>query len=141
MRFTLELDKLVDYLEGCAMALATLTDAPLIENAGFTFRPLAVPSRGSVELAVWALEVEPGACSERHSVDREEVFLLQEGRVVVEVGVDEHEPDPGDAVIVAPHTPLRLRNTGDVPARLTVCTSKGIRGIVDGAEIDPPWAQ
>ncbi|MDT7725152.1 MAG: hypothetical protein QOI21_1728 [Actinomycetota bacterium] len=123
------------------MTLATLSEAPTIENAGFVFRPLAVPSRGSRELAIWALEVAPGAQSDAHTASREEVFLLRSGRISVEVGDEVHEPAPGDAVIAPPDTHLRLRNPGSEPAVLTVCTSKGIQGRLNGQTISPPWAQ
>ncbi|PXY32570.1 cupin domain-containing protein [Prauserella muralis] len=123
------------------MTLVTLAQAPTFTRDGFVFRPLAVPSRGSAELAVWSLEVRPEARSEPHTVDREEVFVLHEGRAVVEVGGVVHELEPGDAAIAAPHTPLRVHNPGPVPARLTVCTSKGIRGTVGDTTIDPPWAR
>ncbi|WP_216214519.1 cupin domain-containing protein [Amycolatopsis aidingensis] len=123
------------------MTLARWAEAPRFDNAGFVFHPQAVPSRGSAELAVWALEATPGARSERHTVDREEVFVLHEGRLVAEVGAAEHEFTPGDALIVPPDTPLCLHNPGARSARLTVCTSRGIRGVVHGRTIDPPWAQ
>ncbi|MEU3271313.1 cupin domain-containing protein [Saccharomonospora sp. NPDC006951] len=123
------------------MTLATYADAPVFSNAGFVFRSLAVPSRGSAELAVWSLEAGPGATSELHTVDREEVFVLHEGRVIVEVDGDAHELGPGDAAMSVPGRPLRLRNPGAQPAWLTVCTSKGITGVVDGVTIAPPWAR
>jgi quercetin dioxygenase-like cupin family protein len=123
------------------MTLASLADAPTFENLGFTVRPLAVPSRGSTELAVWTLEAAPGAASERHTVSREEVFVLQAGQVRAEVGDDVHVLAPGDALIVPPDTPLRLVNPGTEPARLTVATSKGIFGVVQGTTVNPPWAQ
>lgn len=123
------------------MALATLAAAPRFENAGFVFRPLAVPSRGSTELAIWALEASAGAQSERHTVDREEVFVLHEGAVTFEVGEAVHEPARGDAVLVPPGVPLRLLNRSGAAARLTVCTSRGMRGTIGTTTIDPPWAQ
>jgi len=123
------------------MTLATLSEAPAIVNGGFVFRPLAVPSRGSSELAIWSLDVAPGARSDPHTVSREEVFLLRSGRISVEVGGEVHEPAPGDAVIVPPDTHLRLSNLGTEPALLTVCTSKGMLGSLNGQTIAPPWAQ
>jgi len=123
------------------MTLSTLSGAPVIENGGFVFRPLAVPSRGSRELAVWSLEVAPGAESDAHTASREEVFLLRSGTIAIEVGDDVHKPSPGDAVIAPPDTHLRLRNVGGEPASLTVCTSKGIQGTLNGQTITPPWAQ
>ncbi|MEY9926481.1 quercetin dioxygenase-like cupin family protein [Catenulispora sp. GP43] len=124
------------------MPLATLADAPRFARDGFTFRPLAVPSRGSAELAVWALELEPGAVSEAHSVDREEVFVVVSGTVAATVAGREATAGPGDAIIVPAHADLRIRNASDQdPARLTVATSVGMRAIVDGAPFTPPWAQ
>jgi quercetin dioxygenase-like cupin family protein len=136
----LSLVNLLDHLEDL-MTLATLAEAPAIENGGFVFRPLAVPSRGSAELAIWSVDVAPGARSEPHTVSREEVFLLRSGRISVEVGDEVHEPSPGDAVIVPPDTHLRLNNIGTEPALLTVCTSKGMLGTLNGKTIAPPWAQ
>lgn len=123
------------------MTLASFAGAPRFDNGGFVARSLAVPSRGSTELAVWSLEAAPGAVSERHTVDREEVFVLQDGQLVVEVGEQVHELRPGDAAIAAPGVPLRLRNATSAAARLTVCTSRGMRGTVNGKTIDPPWAR
>ena len=110
------------------MTLASLSEAPTIDNAGSVSRPPAVPSRGSAELAIWSVEVAPGAHSEPHTVSREEVFfLLRSGRVSVEVGDKVHEPAPADAIIVPPDTPLRLGNPRSEKALLTVCTSQGIQ--------------
>jgi hypothetical protein len=89
------------------MTLASLSEAPTIDNAGSVSRPPAVPSRGFAELAIWSVEVAPGAHSEPHTVSREEVFGLRSGRVSVEVGDKVHEPAPADAIIVPPDTPLR----------------------------------
>lgn len=122
--------------------LSTLADAPRFARDGFTFRPLAVPSRGSTELAVWALDLEPGAASEAHSMDREEVFVVISGEVAATVAGREATAGPGDAIIVPPHAGLRIRNaSAENPARLTVATSAGMRAVVDGVPFTPPWAQ
>ncbi|KAA9165479.1 cupin domain-containing protein [Amycolatopsis acidicola] len=123
------------------MTVASLADAPRFENFGFVFRPLAVPSRGSTELAVWTLEMPPGATGERHTVSCEEVFVLQAGEVRFEVGDTVPDVAVGDAVIVPPGGSLRLSNPGSSLARLVVCTSKGILGTIKGKTIVPPWAQ
>ncbi|MEY9893319.1 quercetin dioxygenase-like cupin family protein [Catenulispora sp. MAP12-49] len=124
------------------MPLSTLADAPHFARDGFTFRPLAVPSRGSTELAVWALDLEPGAVSETHSMDREEIFVVIGGAVCATVGGREATAGPGDAIIVPAHAGLQIRNAStEEPARLTVATSVGMRAIVGGAPFTPPWAQ
>lgn len=123
------------------MPVATLAEAPRFERGGAVFRPLAVPSRGSAELAVWLLELEPGLTGEEHSVSREEVFVLQSGVLELALGGEVHRLAPGDAVIVAPDTLFRLDNPGAEPARATVCTSTGMVGTVGGTTIVPPWTR
>jgi quercetin dioxygenase-like cupin family protein len=124
------------------MPLSTLADAPTFERDGFTFRPLAVPSRGSTELAIWSLELGPGARSELHSMDREEVFVVLEGTVSASVAGRELLAESGDAIIVPADAVLQLRNhCPQNPARLTAVTSVGMKATVGGATFAPPWAQ
>ncbi|NUR58873.1 MAG: cupin domain-containing protein [Catenulispora sp.] len=124
------------------MPLTTLADAPTFELEGFTFRPLAVPSRGSTELAIWALELVPGATSEVHSMDREEVFVVVEGKVGATVAGEEVLAAAGDAIIVPAHAVLQLRNAcAENPAKVTAVTSVGMKATVGGSSFAPPWAQ
>ena len=123
------------------MPVSSLAQAQAFQRSGFTFRSLAVPSTGTRELAVWTVEVAPGAQSELHSVDREEVLVVQEGNLSMT------EPDrvvhagPGDALIVPAHQPIQLRNASDqAPARFTAVTSAGMKGMVGGQLFSPPWA-
>jgi quercetin dioxygenase-like cupin family protein len=124
------------------MPLTALADAPTFERDGFTFRPLAVPSRGSTELAIWALELTPGACSEIHSMDREEVFVVVEGEIRATVAGEDVVAKVGDALIVPAHAVLQLRNgCPHGPARVTAVTSVGMKATIGGATFAPPWAQ
>ncbi|MDH6577700.1 cupin domain-containing protein [Kitasatospora sp. MAP5-34] len=124
------------------MPLSTLADAKVFARDGFTFRPLAVPSRGSTELALWALEIAPGAASEVHSMDREEVFVVITGQVCATVGGQELSAGSGDAIIVPARTLLQIRNAGsENPATLTAATSVGMKATVGDATFPPPWAQ
>ncbi|GAA1982131.1 cupin domain-containing protein [Catenulispora subtropica] len=124
------------------MPLTTLADAPTFERDGFTFRPLAVPSRGSAELAVWTVELAPGVHSEVHSMDREEVFVVVEGRVSATVAGEDVLAAAGDAIVVPAHAVLQLRNAcPQNPARVTAVTSVGMRATVGGNSFAPPWAQ
>ncbi|GAA0395416.1 cupin [Acrocarpospora corrugata] len=124
------------------MSTVTRADAPVFERDGTTIHSLAVPSRGSKELAVWSLEFAPGARSPEHSVDREEVFVVQAGRLLVTIDGVEHAAGPGDALIVPVDTMFWLANGSDTAAaQATVCTSAGIQGTLGGTVISPPWAQ
>ncbi|MFF4988686.1 cupin domain-containing protein [Streptosporangium saharense] len=124
------------------MTVANLADAPVFANGDTTTRSLAVPSRGSSELAVWAFDMNPGASGPEHTVDREEVFVVTSGRVVAVLGGVEHVAGEGDALIVSPNTPFALRNASQTErATGTVCTSAGITASLGGKTILPPWAQ
>ncbi|MDH6128101.1 cupin domain-containing protein [Kitasatospora sp. GP82] len=124
------------------MPLSTIADAAAFARDGFTFRPLAVPSRGSAELAIWALEIAPDAASEIHSMDREEVFVVVNGKVSATVGGVEVTAQDGDAIIVPANTPLQIRNAcPENPATLTAATSVGMKATVGDATFPPPWAQ
>jgi mannose-6-phosphate isomerase-like protein (cupin superfamily) len=123
------------------MPVSTLAEAKTIEFHGLTARPIAVPSRGSAELAVWHLEVAPGLRGEEHTVDREEVFVVRSGRLSGTLGGEPCEVGPGDALIVPPGVPFGLANHGSEPARVVVCTSAGVRASLNGRTIVPPWSE
>jgi quercetin dioxygenase-like cupin family protein len=123
------------------MPVSRLADANRIEFHGLTARPIAVPSRGSTELAVWHLEVAPGVRGEEHTVDREEVFVVRSGRLSGTLGGEPCAAGPGDALIVPPDVPFLLGNDGAESARVVVCTSAGVRATLDGRTVVPPWSE
>lgn len=123
------------------MPVSTLADARTIEIPGLAARPMAVPSRGSSELAVWHLEVAPGVRGEEHTVDREEVFVVRSGRLRGTIGGEPCEAGPGDALIVPPGVPFALGNDGAEPAHAVVCTSAGVRATLGGRTVVPPWSE
>lgn len=101
---------------------------------GFEFRSLAVPSRGSSEIALWTVDVPEGGDGTPHTASREEVFYVLSGSVTIQ----EQTAGPGDVIVVPANTELSL--TGG-PARVVVATSVGIKGtLADGQTITPPWS-
>lgn len=113
--------------------LVTGDSAAEYEFHGFKFRSLAVPSRGSTEIAMWTIDVPEGADSAPHTVDKEEVFYVQSGSVEIQG----HVAGPGDVVVVAPHTELAVRGG---PAHVIVATSVGVSGVLNGERIQGPWS-
>jgi mannose-6-phosphate isomerase-like protein (cupin superfamily) len=105
------------------------------------FFPLSSPSRGGTELAVWQLRLAPDTVGVPHLIDREEVFILAAGELLIQV--DDAEPVrllPGDAVAVAGGCRLSA-NSGPEGAVATVCTRAGLQAtMADGSVISPPWA-
>ena len=119
------------------MPVLSPADARVHEHGGFTFTSLAVPSRGTTELALWTVEVPPGASSELHSMDREEVFWVAAGAVTAEgVGT----AAAGEVLVVPAGTLFRLANPGPEPARLVAVTSAGMRATIGGRTFTPPWS-
>ncbi|MBA3798295.1 MAG: cupin domain-containing protein [Actinomycetota bacterium] len=122
------------------MPVATLAEAPEFTLGDAVFRPLAVPSRGSTELAVWALDLAPGMTGEAHSLDREEVLVIHSGQVSARVGIQDIEAGPGDAVIVPPDTSFTLRNPGAEPVRATAMITAGCLATLGDRTFSPPWS-
>ncbi|GAB2833305.1 cupin domain-containing protein [Actinoallomurus bryophytorum] len=123
------------------MPVSTLAEARTIEFHGLTARPIAVPSRGTSELAIWHLEVGPGVRGEEHTVDREEVFVVRTGRLSGTLGGEPCEAGPGDALIVPPGVPFSLGNDGSESAQVLVCTSAGVQASLNGQTVVPPWSE
>jgi quercetin dioxygenase-like cupin family protein len=104
------------------------------EFGGFEFRPFAVPSRGSTEIALWTVDVPEGGDGKPHTASKEEVFYVLSGSVTIQG----QTAKAGDAIVVPPNTELSL--TGG-PARVLVATSVGIIGtLADGTKVTPPWS-
>jgi mannose-6-phosphate isomerase-like protein (cupin superfamily) len=124
------------------MPVATLSTANVFALDGFIIRPLAVPSRGSTELALWSVEAAPGAGSVRHSLDHEEVFVVHSGRLTATIAGKDESAAEGDTLIVPADTLFQIRNEGEVTMLATACTTKGLLATVEGeGTFAPPWAQ
>ncbi|ROS72083.1 cupin domain-containing protein [Cellulomonas sp. PhB143] len=116
-------------------------EAETFDLPGVRFRSLAAPRLGSGQVCFWRLTVDVGVESpEAHTLDRDEVFAVLEGRVRVVPGGAELEA--GDVAVVPAGSPIRLRNTGDQQAALHVAIQAGFSATMDGstAAATPPWA-
>jgi quercetin dioxygenase-like cupin family protein len=128
---------------GDAMNVIRSGDAPVFDAAGTTVTAYAAPSRGSAELSVWRLELEPGSTSPLHHMDREEVFLGLEGRVIATVDGREQELGAGDCLILPPGSAFTFHVPDDTPFRGVACLPAGALATLaaDGSTFAPPWAE
>ena len=124
-----------------SIAMTRAAEAPRFHLPGLEFTGLASPSRGSAELCTWRLTIEAEmAATEHHTLDRDEVFMVIRGAVLLSP-----ESDPisaGDAAVVRAGSPIQLANVGDGEAEVIVAVSADFTpSTADGSEIGtPPWA-
>ena len=112
------------------------------ELPGTRFTSLATPSRGSVETAVWQVEIEPGTLPSPHALTREEVFVVLDGTASVEIGGVAATANAGDAIAVPPDTTFVLANASEETLRLLCCLPVGGQARMgDQDPFTPPWAQ
>src|SRR4051812_33963476 len=125
------------------MAIVRAAEAPVFELPGFQFNGLTAPSRGAHELCTWRLHVAPGAASDLHKLDHEEVFIVLAGTLTTVVDGHETVLSPGDALSVPAHTLLAVSNPTSTPASAIVCLPVGAQGeFADGRKVGTPaWAQ
>lgn len=111
------------------------------ELPGLRFTSLASPTTNGSETCLWQLDVDAGLDSgQAHSLDRDEVFVVLDGRVRLQPGGPELAA--GDAAVVPAGEPIQLSNAGDGAARLHVAIRAGfVATMADGTAIGtPPWA-
>ncbi|MEO6013061.1 MAG: cupin domain-containing protein [Devosia sp.] len=118
---------------------STTTTFDIIPGVHFT--PVASPSRGTSETAIWRARVLPHMIGVVHHMTREEIVVAISGSGVVTIGDESHALQPGDAFAVPAFTDFRLECAGDVPFEAMVVLPVGGRAIV-GTEpsFAPPWS-
>ena len=125
------------------MPITRAAEAPHFDLDGFHFLGFTSPNRGATELCTWQLDVDPGAASIAHRINREEVFIPLEGTLSIVLDGEEVELMPGDTCAVPAHCLFQVANRSNGAVRALVCISAGFKATsADGREIDtPPWAQ
>ena len=106
----------------------------IFETPNAVMRTLAAPSLGSCELAVWTVEMRAGQAGPLHSADHEQVWVVLEGRLVV----NDNAYGTGEAVVIAAGEQRHI--TAPEPFRALVASRGG--GTVTTAEGTRPlpWA-
>ncbi|MFI2434007.1 cupin domain-containing protein [Streptomyces sp. NPDC018693] len=108
---------------------------------GARFVSYATPRTGSTELCAWRGEIPAGTKAPVHTVNREEIFHLLVGELLITLDGENHRITAGDTVIVTPGTPFGVENPTDHTALSWVTTSIGLEAeLADGTRITPPWA-
>jgi len=102
---------------------------------------MASPSRGSAGLCTWRLTLKAGLASpEPHTLDRDEVFMVITGAIVLQP--DGEPVAAGDVAVVPAGQPIQVANVGEGDAEVIVAITAGFTAsAADGTPIGtPPWA-
>lgn len=105
------------------------------------FTSLATPSRGTRETSIWRVRLDVGGEPARHSVTREEIFVVLSGRARVHWEDAAHEAGPGDSIVVPPHVSFALECASAEPAELLCCLPVGGQAQLGDRLFTPPWAE
>lgn len=114
----------------------TFTNIP-----GVHFTPVASPSRGSRETAVWRAVVLPGSDGLVHHMTREEIIVAVKGKGSITVGTEAFALQPGDAFAVPAFVDFRLDCAGADAFEAMVVLPVGGRAVVGTQpSFEPPWS-
>ncbi|MFD5817857.1 cupin domain-containing protein [Streptomyces sp. NPDC059618] len=123
------------------MPVIRSSEAVVHEIHGARFVSYASPRSGSKELCAWRAEIPAGHRAPVHTVDREEVFLLLSGELLVTLDGRTERMTEGDTLIITPGVSFGVENPTRETALSWVTTSVGLRAeLADGSVLTPPWA-
>jgi quercetin dioxygenase-like cupin family protein len=123
------------------MPVVRSSEAVVHEIHGVRFVSYATPLSGSKELCAWRGEIPAGAKGPLHTVNREEIFHLLTGELLITLDGRTERITAGDTVIINPGVPLGIENPAQETATAWVTTSIGLQAeLADGSVLTPPWA-
>ncbi|MEU5319592.1 cupin domain-containing protein [Streptomyces sp. NPDC021056] len=123
------------------MPVIRSSEAVTHEIHGARFVSYATPLTGSKELCAWRGEIPAGTKAPAHTVNREEIFHLLDGELLITLDDATHRITAGDTLIINPGATLSVENPTDRTAITWVTTSIGLQAtLADGTVITPPWA-
>ncbi|MGW5660486.1 cupin domain-containing protein [Streptomyces sp. NPDC003758] len=123
------------------MPVVRSSQAVTHEMHGARFVSHATPLSGSRELCAWRGEIPAGTRAPLHTVNREEIFHLLSGELLITLDGHDERITAGDTVIINPGVTFGVENPTDEVAVSWVTTSIGLEAVLaDGTRITPPWA-
>ncbi|WP_128375565.1 cupin domain-containing protein [Streptomyces cavernae] len=123
------------------MPVIRSSEAVTHEIHGARFVSYATPLTGSRELCAWRGEIPGGTKAPLHTVNREEIFHLLEGELLITLDGLTERISAGDTVVINRGATLGVENPTDRTAVSWVTTSIGLEAtLADGTRLAPPWA-
>ncbi len=122
------------------MPVVSPTNAPTFDVGNAIVTGLASPSRGASDTAAWRIRFNSDAPSPKHSLDREEIFVILDGGVTATFADREETAEAGGALIVPANEEFSLAAKGGQAEAVCVLPVGG-KALSDGASFTPPWAE
>ncbi len=94
------------------------------------------------ELAVWRVEMQPGAAGPVHSVDVEQVLVVLRGELQLEVdGTTTVLPEDGSGVLPAGAQRQLTNRSAGITVAIVCSRSGALASTADRTDVTIPWAQ
>jgi len=123
------------------MPVIRSSEATTHEIHGARFVSYATPRTGSRELCAWRGEIPAGTKAPLHTVNREEIFHLLHGELLITLDDHTERITAGDTVIINRGATFGVENPTEETALTWVTTTMGLEAVLtDGTRITPPWA-
>ncbi len=123
------------------MPVVRSTDARRSSTPNATTTTFASPTLGGAQVALWRVEMVPGASGPLHWFDVEQVWTVLDGAATVELDGEPVVVGPGDTLVLPPQVPRQVH--ADPEAGLTaIVTAPGgaLASVPGGADpVLPPW--
>jgi quercetin dioxygenase-like cupin family protein len=101
----------------------------------------ASPSLNGSRLAVWRVEMAPGAAGPLHAASEEQVVVVLDGELTASLSGRTTVLAPGDSLVLEAGAERRLRNAGAAPVAFIAVSPPAPTATVRGGEPVPiPWA-
>lgn len=131
----------VTTMSNAAMTHIPADQARRSETPNAVMTTLASPTQGGAGLALWRVEMAPGATGPEHLFDVEQIWTVLDGSAVAVVDGAPHPLAPGDTLILRGGQVRRIQADPEAGFIAVVAAAPGARALLtDGADRGvPPW--
>lgn len=123
------------------MTVIAAAQARRSETPNAVMTTLASPTQGGAGIALWRVEMAPGAAGPEHVFDVEQVWTVLDGAAVVVVDGAPHPLAPGDTLILRGGQVRRIQADPDAGFTAVAAAAPRARALLaDGTDRGvPPW--
>lgn len=111
------------------------------ETPNAVMTTLASPTLNGAAVAVWRVEMTPGAVGPAHLVDVDQVLTVETGTLEIELEGAVRAVDAGETVLLRAGAHRRVRATGATTMRALVASApRATASTADRSNVPVPWA-